>query len=89
MISQPAPVRVIVGMASTRHDVLKGRHCIHHAALRAHRLPQHSCAVSHPSGGDEVESAGECISLGPSAIDGGNKKSLLGRPRPVLLESPP
>src|SRR5262245_28718087 len=53
--------------ASTCHDALEGCHCIYNAILRAHLLAQRSGAVSHPGGG-EVESAGECLSRGPSAI---------------------
>jgi hypothetical protein len=59
--------------ASTCHDALNGYHCMHNAVLRAHRLAQHSGALSHLGSGGEVESAGECLSRGPSAIHGGRR----------------
>ena len=59
--------------ASTGHDAFKGRHGNRNAVLRAHCLAQHSSTVSHLGGGGEVESAGECLSPGPSAIQGGRR----------------
>ena len=53
---------------STRHDALEDGHCIQNAVLRAHLLAERSGSVPHRGGSGEVESAPECLRLGPPAI---------------------
>src|SRR5262245_12524844 len=68
--------------ASTCDDALERCQCIYNAVLRAHLLAQRSGVVSHPGGGGgEVESAGECLSLEPSAIHGGRRDAGQALPR--------